>query len=205
MPDIITATNNISLPDISPSDYNKLKHCSNLTHQQLQHRANVSPFLCISKTKAVCERWNTRSRWSWNWHIFTQGNHHQKPKTVLNAKEKWTIFTPLLAGILNGCTAVRQECSTWAGVRFYGTGHRTQGQLSALQETKGCDFCSEVSIKQRNLGRNVSTVTWRHVAWSMRSSFSEKRATAIIMAAEHGDSTYLWNLSMYMTSHAKRK
>lgn len=44
--------------------------------------------------------------------IFTQGNRHQKPKTVLNAKEELTIFTPLLAGILNACTAVRQHSST---------------------------------------------------------------------------------------------
>jgi len=96
MPDIITATNNISLSDIFPSDYNKLQHCSNLTHQQLQHSATVSPFLCNHKANAYCEGWNTRSRWSWNWHIFTQGNHHQKPKSVLNAEEKWTIFTPLI-------------------------------------------------------------------------------------------------------------
>jgi hypothetical protein len=205
MPDITTATNNISFPDISPSDYNTLQHWLHLTHQQLQHSAIVSPFLCNRKTNAECERWDTRSRWSWNWHIFTQGNHHQKPETVLNAKEKWTIFTPLFAGILNGCTAVRQQCSTWAGVWFYGTGYLIQSQLSTLQETKRCDFCSEVSVKQRNLGRNVSTVTWRHVAWSMCSSFSEKPATAIIMAAEHGDSVYLWNWSKYMTSHAKGK
>ena len=125
MRDIITATNNISLSDISPSDYNKLQHCSNLTHQQLQHSATVSPFLCNHKTKADCVRWNTRTRWSWSWHIFTQGNHHQKPKSVLNAEEKLTIFTPLLAGILNGCAAVRQQCRMWAGVCFCCTGHRT--------------------------------------------------------------------------------
>ena len=79
------------------------------------------------------------------------------------------------------------------------------GQLSTLQEKQRRDFCSKVSIKQRNLGRNDSTVTWRHAAWSMCSSFSEKRATAIILAGEHGDSTCLWNLSMYMTSLAKIK